>query len=91
MLKNLIILTFVHARFIEQLGHFERLLFVRLNWLGDDHAQFVQQRIADQAKRRKRRLVVVDDRLFDEVAARELIEIVAGIDRLVHVSDDGSG
>lgn len=89
--KNPIIFTFVHARFVEHLGHSERFLFIRLNWFGDDHAQFVQQRIADQAERRERRLVVVDDRLFDEVAARELVEIVAGVDRLVHVSDDRSG
>jgi len=87
----IISLTFVHARLVEQFRHFERFLFVRLNGFGDDHAQLVQQRIADHAERRVRRFVVVDNGLFDEIAARELIEIVARIDRLVHVSDNGGG
>lgn len=81
--------TFVHARFVEQLGHFERSLFVRLDGFGDDHSEFVGQRVADHAERGLRRLVVVDDGLLDEVAARELVEIVARVDRRVHVVDHG--
>lgn len=72
-------ITFIHARLVEQLGHFKRLLFVRLNGFGDDHPEFVQQRVANQTERRVGRFVVIDEGFFYEISARELIEIIARV------------
>jgi ribosomal protein S16 len=82
-------ITFVHARLVEQLGHFKRFLFVRLNRFGDDHPEFVQQRVADCTERRVGRFVIIDECFLYEISTRELIEIIARVYRRIHVVDDG--
>lgn len=78
----------VHAGLVQLLGQHERLGLVGLDGLLDHRPQLLLEHVSDDAEGGDRGLVVGDVGLLEEVAAGELVEVVARLDRGVHLLQD---
>lgn len=88
---QIILLTLVHARLEEVLHEAEGLPVLWTDRLFDDGTQLFLQLVIDNAEAVYRRLLVRNQRILHELAACELVEIVARLYGWIHAVQDAGG
>jgi len=88
---HIMLLTLVHARFEEVLHEAEGLPVLWTDWLFYDGTQLLLQLVIDNAEAVYRRLLVRNQRVLHELAACELVEIVARLYGWIHAVQDAGG
>ena len=88
---QIMLLTLVHARLEEFLHEAERLPVLWTDRLFYDGTQLLLQLVIHYAEAVYRRLLVRNQRILHELAASELVEIVAWLYGWIHAVQDAGG